>query len=149
MKADKGNSTVVMDSSAYDFKVKELLTNDSVYKQLPDKPNPLNAVVQRINKFMWQLRKNDKIGQSDYFDLRSNKGVMPRFYGLAKIHKANLPLRPIVSFVNSPTYNLSKFLCKIVSPLLKNLYSVKNSNEFANLIRSQCVGPNDIFVSLM
>ena len=49
------------------------------------------------------------ISQSDYFDLRSNKGVMPRFYGLPKIHKANLPLRPIVSFVNSPTYNLSKF----------------------------------------
>ena len=52
-----------------------------------------------------------------------------------------------MSFVNSPTYNLSKFLCKIVSPLLKNSYSVKNSNEFANLIRSQCVGPNDIFMS--
>ena len=46
MKADKGNSTVVMDSLVNDFKVKELLTNDSVYKQLPDKPNPLNAVVQ-------------------------------------------------------------------------------------------------------
>ena len=71
-----------MDSSTYDFKVKDLLTNDSVYKQLPDKPNSLNAVVQRVNKFVWQLRKNDKIGQSDYFDLRSNKGVMPRFYGL-------------------------------------------------------------------
>ena len=58
-----------MDSSAYDLKVKELLTNDSVYKQLPDKPNPLNAVVQRVNKFVWQLCENDKISQSDYFDL--------------------------------------------------------------------------------
>ena len=28
-----------------------------------------------------------------------------------------------------------------------NSYSVKNSYEFANLIRSRCVGPNDIFVS--
>ena len=40
LKADKGNSTVVMDSSAYDCKFKELLTNDSVYKQLPD-TNPI------------------------------------------------------------------------------------------------------------
>ena len=56
LKADKGYSTVVMDSSAYDFKVKELLTNDSVYKQLPDKSNPLNAVVQRVNKFVRQQR---------------------------------------------------------------------------------------------
>ena len=72
---------------------------------------------------------------------------MPRFYGLPKMHKANLPLRPIVSLVNSRTISLSKILCKIVSPLLKNSYSVKNSNKLANLIRSQCVGPNDVFVS--
>ena len=65
LKADKGNSTVIMDSSTYDFKVKDLLANDSVYKQLPDKPNSSNAVVQRVNKFVWQLRKNDKISQSD------------------------------------------------------------------------------------
>ena len=71
-----------MDSSTYDLKVKDLLTNDFVYKQLPDKPNSLNAVVQRVNKFVWQLRKNDKISQSDDFYLRSNKGVVPRFYGL-------------------------------------------------------------------
>ena len=82
LKAYKENSTVIMDSSTYDFKVKDLLTNDSVYKQLPDKPNSLNAVVQRVIKFVCQLRKNDKISQSYYFDLRSNKGVMPRFYGL-------------------------------------------------------------------
>ena len=43
-----------MDSSTYDFKVKDLLTNDSVFKQLPDKPNSLNEVVQRVNKFVWQ-----------------------------------------------------------------------------------------------
>ena len=29
----------------------------------------------------------------------------------------------------------------------ENSFSVKNSNEFANLIRSRCRGPNDIFVS--
>ena len=114
--------------------------------QLPGKPNPLNLVVQTTNKFVWQQRKNDKISQLEYFDLQSNKSVMPRFYGLPKICKANLPLRPFGSFVNSPTNNLSQFLCEIVSTLLKNSYSVKNSNKFANSIRSQCVGPHDIFV---
>ena len=29
----------------------------------------------------------------------------------------------------------------------ENSYRVKHSNKFANLIRSRCVGPNDIFVS--
>ena len=61
LKADKGNSTVVMDSSTYDVKVKDLLNNDSVYKQLPGKPNSLNAVVQRVNKFVRLMRKMIKL----------------------------------------------------------------------------------------
>ena len=69
---------------------------------------------------------------------------MPRIYGLPEVHKLNVPLRPIVSFVNSPTYSFSKFLCKIVSPLLKNTYTVSNSIEFADLIRNQSVDPNDV-----
>ena len=121
LKADKENCTVVMDSTAYDLKVQNLLFDNSTYLQLPSKPNPLNALVSDINKFVWQLRKSDKISQSEYFTFRCSNGVMPRFYGLLKVHKANVPLRPIVSFVISPTYNLSKFLCKNISPLLKTL----------------------------
>ena len=60
---------------------------------------------------------------------------MPRFYGLLNIHKVNVPLRPIVSFVNSPTYNISKFLCKIIKPLMTNRFSVKNSIDFIDRIK--------------
>ena len=36
--------------------------------------------------------------------LYNSDGLCPRFYGLPKIHKPGSPLRPIVSFVNSPTF---------------------------------------------
>ena len=39
-------------------------------------------------------------------------------YGLPKIHKKDVPLRPIISNCNSPTYRLSKYLAKQLSPLL-------------------------------
>ena len=42
--------------------------------------------------------------------LHCSKGVTPRLYELPKIHQASVPLRPIVSFINLPTCNLSKFL---------------------------------------
>jgi hypothetical protein len=32
----------------------------------------------------------------------------PRLYGLPKIHKERVPLRPIVSNIGTPTYQLSK-----------------------------------------
>ncbi|KAG8239602.1 hypothetical protein J437_LFUL018654 [Ladona fulva] len=41
----------------------------------------------------------------------------PRLYGLPKIHKEGAPLRPIVSAINSPTYNLAKVLSSLMAPL--------------------------------
>ena len=70
-----------------------------------------------------------------YKVLRSTDSVLPRMYGLPKIHKPNLPLRPILSFVGSATYELSKFLKNILSPLVGNIvHKVKNSAEFVELI---------------
>ena len=37
-------------------------------------------------------------------------GKLASFYGLPKVHKENVPLRPIVSFCGATLYNLSKFL---------------------------------------
>ena len=45
--------------------------------------------------------------------LGSSDGLCPRFYGLPKIHKPGIPLTPIVSVVNSPTYAISGYLARI------------------------------------
>ena len=39
--------------------------------------------------------------------LHSSNGFAPRFYALPKIHMSGIPLRLIVSFVNSPTDKVS------------------------------------------
>ena len=57
-----------------------------------------------------------------------------------------MPLRPIVSFVNSPTYNLFKFLSRVLSSLLKNNYSVRNSREFVECITNYSVEENECLV---
>ena len=42
----------------------------------------------------------------------------PKFYGLPKIHKKNIPLRPIVSNIGSVSYWVAKELAKIIKPLM-------------------------------
>ena len=43
--------------------------------------------------------------------------------------------RPIMSFINSPLYNLFKFFVKILSPLAgRTGHTVKNSYEFVDTI---------------
>ena len=79
-----------------------------------------------------------------YKFLRSTDSVLLRMYGLPKIHKHNLPLRPIVSFVGSATYELSKFLKNILSPLVGNtVHTVKNSAEFVELIEKISILDNE------
>ena len=55
-----------------------------------------------------------------------------KVYGLPKIHKKDVPLRPIVSSIGSVTYGVAKELSQILKPLVcKSIYHVNNSNEFA------------------
>ena len=69
-------------------------------------------------------------------------------YALPKIHKLETPLRPIVSFVSSPTYQLSKHLARILAPLVGNTsHNVRNSQDFAKLISSQALDDDETLVS--
>ena len=58
-------------------------------------------------------------------------------YGLPKIHKENIPLRPILSMVNSAQHKLAKFLNMTLEPVLKYFseYSLKDSFTFVDKIK--------------
>ena len=70
--------------------------------------------------------------------------IVPRFYGLPKVHKANTPLRTIVSSIGTITYASAKYLADILSPLVGNTeHHVKNSKEFAEYVKNLKVGPDE------
>ena len=51
------------------------------------------------------------------------------------------------SIINSPTYHLSKFLSRILSSLLVNRYSVRNSKEFVDYVQNFEISESEILVS--
>ena len=66
---------------------------------------------------------------------RSSDSCAPRLYGLIKAHKKDFSMRPIVFFINSPLYNLSKYLSKLLSLLVgKTKFTAKNSYHFVDLL---------------
>ena len=146
LKADKGNATVVMNTEDYEEKVNSLLSDECTYEKLPTRPNSVNHITSKINQYVWNLYRNENINKKCYHYLRCSNAITPRFYGLPKIYKSSVPLRPIVSFVSSSTYNLSKFLSRVLSSFLKNNYSVRNSREFVECIRNYSVEENECLV---
>jgi hypothetical protein len=57
-------------------------------------------------------------------------------------------LRPIVSNIGAPTYQLAKFLTGILNPFVgRSIRHVKNSTEFVHTLSTLRVGPEDLMVS--
>ena len=93
--------------------------------------------------------KNSNSINKDLFDrLKPTNSTAPRFYGLPKIHKPDIPLRPIVAAIGSPTFSLAKFVTSVISPLVGNTSSyVRNSTHFRDMILKETIDRSEMMVS--
>ena len=65
-----------------------------------------------------------------------------------KPHKSNIPMRPIISFCGSPTYQLSKHLTNIVKPLTdKSRDKLQSTDNFIDAIKTEQIPDNHKLVS--
>ena len=130
--ADKGVSMVVVDKE--DIKKSEELLLQPTYKILPSDPN-----IKHKNKLITLLKSikaEGGISENTYKRLHPTGACSPKYYGLPKVHKIGIPLRPIVSSIGSVSYETAKDLSKIHKPLVgKTSYSVKNTKDFIQSIK--------------
>jgi hypothetical protein len=72
----------------------------------------------------------------------------PRLYGLPKIYKEGIPLRPIVSTIDSPTYAIAKYIARVLHPFTGQSETyVKNSYHFTEIIKTIQLGPENMMIS--
>ena len=112
------------------------------------KRSPTESVKKEARQNLSLLKDAEKIDQQLYFKLKPTDSQASRFYGLPKIHKPAVPIRPIVSYINSPLYQLSRYIADILRPYTKlNHQHCKNSNAFSQFIRQQTIDPDEIIIS--
>ena len=142
----KGKATVVMDRADYDAKVGQMLNDENTYQLL--KKDPTASLERKMNLQLLYLVRVGRLHNDVYLRLRSSAGRTPLLYGLPKVHKPSVLLRPIVSFLSSPTYHLSKFLADLLQPVVgKTSSHVKNSREFVDFIRSERLTSEETMIS--
>ena len=94
------------------------------------------------------MKQSGYLSEAVYNKIRPRHRHPPGIYGLSKIHKADVPLRLIVSCVNTFTYYLSAYLANILSPLTgKSEYTVTNSAHFVSTVSNETIQDNEIMVS--
>ncbi|XP_076042194.1 uncharacterized protein LOC143026083 [Oratosquilla oratoria] len=119
LSSDKGRSTVVMDKGDYEEKAATLLQDKNTYEVVPADPT---AMLQRK--------------------------VEGEFKKLKEVHKEGLPLRPIIAFRGSPTYNLARDLAKRLRQVVESSERMlSNSVDYVERLRGINMGEDDCLVS--
>lgn len=133
LKPDKSNKTVIMNKTDYETKMEALLNDTITYKKINN--DPTNIFQNKNNTFVKKLLNKKEINEVQAKQLSIHNAVPPKLYGLPKLHKPNVPMRPIVSYIKSPFYKLSKYLSNCLSNITrKNNYYIKDSFSFKQFI---------------
>jgi len=111
-KADKGNVTVAMDLLDYNKKMTEIFSDQNTYTMV--KRDPIKKLSYQLREILANWLKKEYIDLHTYRKLLVTDGLMPKAYGLPKLHKTGHPLRVIISSLQSPLYNLSGYLHNII-----------------------------------
>ena len=134
-----------MGTDTYHTKMSTLIENGPY--QLLNK-DPTDRLTRKLSEKLLTLRRSAYLSEAVYNKIRPRHKQPPRIYSLPKIHKADVPLRPIVSGINTFAYDLSAYLANILSPLTGNSgFTVTNLAHFVSTISSETILDNEIMVS--
>ncbi|BHF77522.1 hypothetical protein SprV_0602062900 [Sparganum proliferum] len=144
--ADKGRSTVVMDKADYTTKLQSLLEDEGAYEL--SETGEFKKHVNSVNRAIDKLRKAGALKRNEALAAKATDAAMARFYGLPKVHKPGVPLRPIVSLRGTPTFGLSKWLYQRFRFLTEGSeWTVKSAEEFLKSIRDLTIEADEMMVS--
>lgn len=154
-KSDKGGHTVIISVAEYDNKLGALI-NEGEYSDIPLEDDPLHYLVEMEIILIDELKNCEKSKNflnkhparkafSAYFP---DTLVLPKFYGLPKIHKPGVPLRPITSTRGSPGYCIAKQFDALINQVFPRTgWHIRDSYEFVDFIGATKIKDDDRLVS--
>ncbi|XP_044745111.1 uncharacterized protein LOC123306975 [Coccinella septempunctata] len=145
VRADKGSCMVILERNLYIRKVEEFMRENGFVKL---NYNPTSQLTNRIKNFKVSEEFENTFGK--YKRLIHPNPRVPKLYGLPKLHKVNIPIRPVVSYTNTPAYRVSKFVNDALKELseLEPKYSIKKSGQLAESLKDLQIPDNAKLISL-
>lgn len=152
LKPDKGSGAVILNTGDYISKMENILNDESKFTTIGPAEiyDKTSTTERKLQKFLLKLTKDEELlpngkkrkvmrqlTEADYKAIRPTGSQRPRLYGLPKVHKNDVPLRPILSMINSAQHKLAKWLVKLLEPVIKfyTVHCVKDTFTFVDSIR--------------
>ena len=136
---DNGNGVVILNRSDYTEGILNIINDIHKFKELDSDPTIIRE--GKLQRFLRDLKRNGKIDKDLYSNIYPTGSQPARIYGLPKMHTiqsptAIPPFRPIVSTLNTFNYQLAKYLCSLLQPLLPNTYSISDTFSFVQELKT-------------
>ncbi|XP_069502575.1 RING finger protein 151 [Ambystoma mexicanum] len=133
--ADKGGVIVIMNSNLYKQGCLSLLEDLYTYMTLDHDPTKetqlmIEEVVKKAAEEGWITDKTKEF-------LINKNPILPVFYGLPKVHKnlTNTPFRPIVAATESVYEALSRYLDRLLQPIVQSTSTyLRDNTNFLNIL---------------
>ena len=95
-----------------------------------------------LQRFLRKLKQKILFNEIEYDQLYTSGSAPARIYGTPKMHKFSSSdsfpkLCLIVSSISTFNYNFACFHCGLLSPLVPNIYSCKDTFSFFSQIRNK------------
>ncbi len=155
-KMDKGVGVVILNNSDYYDKLDCIINDSSRFTMLNYNINTesikdcTNAPwIKKAKSVSYYCRNYIKplVDETTYYRLLP-KGSQPgKLYGMAKNHKTGCPMRPVLSAINTPEYNLARWLEEQIKPLMDCRHMVTSSSAFIGELRRLNPRSTDLCVS--
>ena len=106
-----------------------------------------------LQHFLCKLKQKIFFNEIEYDELYPSGSAPARIYGTPKMRKFSSSdsfpkLRPIVSSIGTFNYNLARFLCDLLSPLVPNDYSCKDTFSFVSQIKNANISKKFFFPTM-
>ena len=89
-----------------------------------------------LQHFLRKLTQKNFFNEIEYDKLYPSGSAPARIYGTPKMHKFSSKLCLIVSSIGTFNYDLACFLCDLLSPLVPDDYSCKDTFSFVSQIKN-------------
>ena len=110
--------------------------------------DPTMRLKDKLIILLKSIKAEGRLKEEVYKSLCPTGAGSPMFYGLPKIHKVGMPLRPIVSSFGTVTHETSKELDRILKPLAgMSPHHVQNKQGFLEQIKDIQLHPAQCMMS--
>jgi hypothetical protein len=144
VKADKGNTTVIINTDTLNNKITDYIKNNNITQLKADPTDKYqNNTRQTINSMKHILNDNQK---------RTLKQIHPKaptLQALPKIHKKDIPIRPVINNKLAPAHKLAKFIEQTIRQHI-NIHTetyIKNTTDLVNKIKDTIIPHNSTLAS--